>query len=188
MTRRSISSLIRRVSSRLLACRVVELPVDVPLARDVRARVAAAHRDDDVRPFRVCALELARHAVCELGHQRGDLRVHVRRRASCRPSAPRGGPLRAAVKSASAICERPAFWTHTKRTFAIAVDLPDAVRRARFTTLTPMLAAPLGSCDACPCPGSGYREAPPRVRGSDSAAGRAEVSPAGRVTRMPRCA
>src|SRR5205823_3284389 len=36
---------------------ILELPVDVALAGDVRARVAAAHRHDQVGPFGIGALE-----------------------------------------------------------------------------------------------------------------------------------
>ena len=45
---------------------VVELPIDVALARDGGTRVAAAHRHDDVRPLDVGAVESARHALREV--------------------------------------------------------------------------------------------------------------------------
>ena len=47
-TRASISSRIRRTAVEVLAGRIVELPVLVPLAGIDRAGVAAAHRDHDV--------------------------------------------------------------------------------------------------------------------------------------------
>ena len=47
-TRRAISSRVTRTSARAAGPSVGELPVEVALARDVRAGVAAAHRHDDV--------------------------------------------------------------------------------------------------------------------------------------------
>src|SRR4051794_13843952 len=71
-----------------LAVRVVELPVDVTLPRDVRAPVAAAHRHDDVGPLRLRAVERrgapARHVDAELAQRLDDLRMEARRRRAPR--------------------------------------------------------------------------------------------------------
>src|SRR5204862_4888008 len=69
-----------------LAGGIRQLPVDVTLAGDVRAGVAAPHRHDDVGPFRVGALEPVWDVIRELGHQLGNFRMHA-----CRGRAA-GGP------------------------------------------------------------------------------------------------
>src|SRR6266540_1428639 len=66
---------------------ILELPVDVLLARDHGTRVATAHRDNDVRPLRVGLVELLRNPVGELGHQLHHFRMNVLRR--CRPRGAR---------------------------------------------------------------------------------------------------
>ena len=64
-----------------LALGVREIPVDVALAGDVRARVAAAHRDHDVGLLGQLAAETLRAAVGEvdakLVHHLDDLWVNV---------------------------------------------------------------------------------------------------------------
>jgi hypothetical protein len=71
-----------------LAVWVVELPVDVALARDVGAGIATAHRHDHVGPLRVSAAEPAGDAVrdidVELAHHPYDLAVHPRGRVRAR--------------------------------------------------------------------------------------------------------
>ena len=61
--------------------RVGQVPVDVALAGDVRARVAAAHRDHDVGPLGVGPIEQVRDPVreidAELPHHLHHLGVHV---------------------------------------------------------------------------------------------------------------
>ena len=62
--------------------RILEPPVDVALARQDRADVAAAHRHDHVRPGRVrLGLELPRRpageVVADLAHRLDHLRVQV---------------------------------------------------------------------------------------------------------------
>src|SRR5918996_4736122 len=76
-----------------------QVPVDVALARDVRALVAAAHGHDDVGPLGVGRLEATRDAPADvdadLGERRHDLRMDALGRA--RPGraslvVPVGGP------------------------------------------------------------------------------------------------
>ena len=61
--------------------RVGQVPVDVALAGDVGARVAAAHRDHDVGPLGVGPIEQVRDPVreidAELPHHLDHLGVHV---------------------------------------------------------------------------------------------------------------
>src|SRR5262245_37658983 len=46
---------------------VVEVPVDVPFARQEGALVAAAHRDDEVGPANVRLVEAVRHPARQVG-------------------------------------------------------------------------------------------------------------------------
>ena len=96
-TRRAMSSRVARTSSIGRPCGILELPVDVALARDVGALVAASHRDHDVGLLGQLARQLPWDAVCEvdaeLAHHLHDLRVHVvgRRRAGRERAMPAGG-------------------------------------------------------------------------------------------------
>src|SRR5438876_8176260 len=71
---------------------ILEIPVDVALARNDGTGVAAAHRDDEVRPLRIRLLEVLRNSLCQLGHQLCHLWMDVLRRRrsgrACRPSTP----------------------------------------------------------------------------------------------------
>ena len=105
-----------------LAGWILEAPVDVGLARQDGADVAAAHRDDDVRPGRVgLRLELARRpvgeVVADLGHRLDDLRVQ-RLLGAAPGRADLVPPARS--RKACAICERPALPMQRKRTFTTA--------------------------------------------------------------------
>ena len=61
--------------------RIAQVPVDIALAGDVRARVAAAHRDHDVGPLRIGPIEQVRDAAGEidadLTHHLHDLGMHA---------------------------------------------------------------------------------------------------------------
>ena len=79
--RARMSSRIARTSSSGSPFGSRQVPVDVALAGDVRARVAAAHRDHDVGPLCVGPIEQVRDAVgeidAELTHHLDDLGVHA---------------------------------------------------------------------------------------------------------------
>ena len=70
-TRRAISSRVRPDLFERPALRVGQLPVDVALAGDVRAGVAAAHRHDDVGAFGEFARERLRATVGEVDAELG---------------------------------------------------------------------------------------------------------------------
>src|SRR5436190_1011808 len=61
--------------------RVLKIPVQVPLPRQYRARVAATHRNDDVRPLHILPGNPARQAAVErdsdLPHRLDDLRMQL---------------------------------------------------------------------------------------------------------------
>ena len=67
---------------------VLELPVDVALAGDVGALVAATHGDDEGGRLHVVLVELERHVAADidanLAHRLDDRRVDVLRRAAAR--------------------------------------------------------------------------------------------------------
>ena len=101
-------SRIARTVSRSGPAVVPQLHVDVLLARDDRARIAATHRDDVGPPTRHQAVSsLLRHAVGELGHQLYDFGMDVfggslfRRSARCRHAA-RRAPARSVIARRSA--------------------------------------------------------------------------------------
>ena len=104
------------------ACRpVVELPVEVALAGEDRAGVAAAHRHDDVR---------GAHDLIGPGLRYSPpIRCPSRpwpRRPPVEPSAGSEPPEKTSTRSPArwriqpaAICERPALWTHRKSTLGL---------------------------------------------------------------------
>src|SRR5207248_10372594 len=79
--------------------RVGEVPLDVALPRDDRARVAAPHRHDEVGPFDVRALQAPGHATVEvdanLAHDVDDHGVHLVGGLGARGA---GGPAAALVE------------------------------------------------------------------------------------------
>ena len=108
-----MSSRIRLDLLERTALRVRELPRDVALARDDRARVVA-RCDDHVRPLDRLVVEAARDVVgrvdAELRQRFEHLRMRCRSGVRARPSGPRGGrPLRGgtgAPPSRSGRCSR----------------------------------------------------------------------------------
>jgi len=49
-----------------LAMRIVKIPIDVPLSREVGTRVAAAHRHDDVGPLGVLVVERPGNSLAQI--------------------------------------------------------------------------------------------------------------------------
>jgi hypothetical protein len=82
------------------------LRYSAPVRRAVRPGDDAAHRDDDIGPFGIAALKLARNAVGEvdpkLAHRLGDRRMNTRERL-CPGRAGLVRPWAARAKSASDI-------------------------------------------------------------------------------------
>jgi hypothetical protein len=115
----------------------LEVPVDVALAGDVRALVAAAHRDDDVGLLS----EVAREELW-LVVERSMPSSRMTSTTSGWTRSPGVVPADSAVwvacaarsKRAWLICERPALWRQTKRT------VPCVAQAAEPTTA----AAPAG--------------------------------------------
>ena len=123
----------------ILPGRILESPVLVALAGVDRARVAAAHRHDDVGGAHDLVGErlgeLLAHVEADLGHRLDHGRVDlVGRIAAC--GAHVDPPSERSRTSPAAIWLRPALWTQTKRTRE-APRYPArrsrAPRRARFS-------------------------------------------------------
>ena len=126
----------------VLPGRVVELPVLVALARVDRARVAAAHRDDDVGGADGLIGERLRELLAqvdaELAHCLDDRGVDPLARRASRPSgrgpAPCERQLDQRGPSGHPLAAAPALWTHTNETTSASRSATLSLSLLRIST------------------------------------------------------